>query len=273
MQYEFSELLRKPWFAPTVAGVVAFGGGFGAGYFLGKRKREVVYYDTETVDIVVDDGVSAYSGHLGATVGDLERLRYEDNNHNPTPIIEPSQMWRSDDVVRTTDPRPDPSGIQVEQDDVEVELFPNEDDGSGLEDEEPVGHNLFANSTDGWVYEDELKTRTPNAPYILHKDEFFANEMDFSQLTVTYYADDEIVADDGDQPIYGHARILGELNFGHGSGDPSVVYVRNEERKAEYEVLLDTGSYTREVLGIGYEDATQADDIRHSHNLAKFRLE
>ena len=65
-------------------------------------------------------------------------------------------------------------------------------------------------------------------------------------------------------------NVVGDLRFGHGSNDPNVVYIRNDRLKAEYEVLLNSGSYQEEILGQKFEKEAK-DELKHS--TYKFRLE
>ena len=135
----------------------------------------------------------------------------------------------------------------------------------------PEVHNVFAENDDQWVYEDELAIRTDHSPYVIHKDEYIADEAGCDQRTVTYYQDDDIMADESDTPIYDFNGLMGDLKWGHGSGDPSVVYIRNEKLEMEWEVLLHTGSFAVEVLGSDIEDAYASKDLKNS--VQKFRDE
>ncbi len=137
---------------------------------------------------------------------------------------------------------------------------------------EVVTHSVFASNDSNWNYELELSKRTPVNPYVIHKDEFFTNEFEYSQSTVTFYAGDAILADEDETPMYNHAGIVGEIKFGHGSGDPNVVYIRNDKRKAEYEVLFDPGLFSEEILGLQIEQNDRKQDLQHS-NQRKFRPE
>lgn len=121
-----------------------------------------------------------------------------------------------------------------------------------------------------WDYEQELSTRSEDRPYVIHKDEYFGDEFGNRQETMTYYAGDDIMADPLDTIIPNYAKLMGELKFGHGSGAPDVVYIRNEKEGMEWEVLLEQGYYMVEVLGHTMEK--QADEeIRHSQAVLKFR--
>jgi hypothetical protein len=132
---------------------------------------------------------------------------------------------------------------------------------------------------DDWNYDEELAKRSEDRPFIIHKDEFYENEHDYSQITLTYYSGDDILVDEDDSPIYSHNQVVGELKFGHGSGDPNVVYVRNDKRRAEYEVLFDPGLYSVEVLGLSIEDNQRARRVREDRGglkhsgVPKFRTE
>lgn len=137
-----------------------------------------------------------------------------------------------------------------------------------------VSRNIFDNGDDDeWDYDLERQNRHAEEPYILHKDEFDAEEFDFDQVTVTWYETDEILTDDKDVPIYNPHTVVGELRFGHGSGDNNVLYVRNERLKAEYEVLREPGSYEVIVLGgtSDIEDEFEKSDLRHSKQPLRFR--
>lgn len=138
------------------------------------------------------------------------------------------------------------------------------------EEAETVRVNVFTQVDDDWDYDVEVAARTKHAPYVIHQEEFVADEMDYRQETLTYYAGDDIMADPADTPIYGYANLLGELKFGHGSKDPSVVYIRNDAIHMEWEVLLHKGLYSVEVMGLTMEQDAE-EEIRHSHTVLKFR--
>jgi len=127
--------------------------------------------------------------------------------------------------------------------------------------------NILTIPDGDWDYEAELSTRTSDIPYVVHKDEFFNDEMDFKQSTVTYYKGDDILCDELEKPVYNYQHFIGpNLAFGHGSGDPNVFYVRNERERMEWEVLLDEGRYETEVLGLSIEHDYAEQDLKHSAN-------
>jgi len=135
-------------------------------------------------------------------------------------------------------------------------------------------HNVFRTNRaeDRWDFDSEQSTRTKEAPYIIHKDEFDADERGFTQATLTYYAIDDVITDSLDSKIGGNWRaLLGELRFGHGSEDPNVVYIRNEQTEMEYEVCYTNESYEQEHGGLIY-DPNDPEELRHSqHRILKMR--
>lgn len=150
------------------------------------------------------------------------------------------------------------------------------DNGDREEPEEtPVVTNIFDQAGDEWDYAYELNERRKRSIYILHIDEFLADEMEWNnQSTLTWYEADQILCDSKDVPIYNYLEIVGDqMQFGHGSKDPNVCYIRNERLQAEYEVLRDPGSYEAEVLGGQVEERARRADVKHENSPRKFRRE
>jgi len=96
------------------------------------------------------------------------------------------------------------------------------------------------------------------APYIITFAEFDANETDYVQLTVSYFAGDGIVIDE-DDAVIDAAQVeknIGTDNlnkFGTNTDDPDMdpnsLYVRCEEFGIDYEITRSPGKYSVEVLG------------------------
>jgi len=130
---------------------------------------------------------------------------------------------------------------------------------------------------DVWDYTEELAIRQlllPHVPYTIHLDEFRQNQHDAEQITITWYEKDLILADEEDTPMYNWQVTVGEqLNWGHGSTDPDVVYIRNPRLNMEYEVCRDESSYGEKVLGHEVEEEFTRRDLRHSHEAGKFKQE
>lgn len=127
--------------------------------------------------------------------------------------------------------------------------------------------NVFL-ADSSWNEEYELEQRSPHAPYIITCDEYIADDFGNKQSTVTYYAEDDIMANESDIPIYDWNNLMGDLRWGHGSNDKNVVYIRNEALRQEWEVLLHQGSFEVEVQGLHDDNG----ELKHSQRrILKFR--
>lgn len=77
----------------------------------------------------------------------------------------------------------------------------------------------------------------------------------FEDISLTYYAEDDILCDDQEQVIEDPEAIIGDAltKFGVKSGYPDTVYVINKRVRAIFEVLMVEGSYQEIVLGVKHE--------------------
>lgn len=138
----------------------------------------------------------------------------------------------------------------------------------------PESINVFVEVDPDWNYEAELAMRENLSVYIIHRDEFFGDEMGWdSQSTLTWYEGDRVLAEEHDNVLENHVQFIADCwqHFGKGSGDPNVVYIRNEYFQAEYELLRNPGSYAIEVLGHQVEERMERNDLKHSRAPGKFR--
>lgn len=241
MNERISKILIHPKTVPVSIGIVSFGIGVGIGYILGKGRNNKTYIHAVPKPLLDPEAMEAFLEQEEARVG-ISR------NHPSTQLQSiPEQMANTDDAVIT------------------IREVPPEDE------EDSVEQNVFGEvADDEWNYEEELKNRTEEQPYVLHRDEFYGEESGYHQQSLTYYAADNILVDEEDAPIYNHETIVGPLLFGHGSGDSKVFYVRSDKRKAEYEIIFDPGLYSVEVLGLEIENNERANNIKHS--APKFKM-
>lgn len=144
----------------------------------------------------------------------------------------------------------------------EIEPPPEEED----EELDPNVYNVFKetkNYRDDWNYEAELPTRSPERPYIIHLDE--RHERDYSLATLTYFEGDDVLCDEDDEVLEDKNGVVGEDNlgkFGHGSGDPEVVFVRNDRLQVDFEIFRSRDTYLHTVQGIEHSDYTFEKDRR-----------
>lgn len=281
MNEQVISVLSKKWVVPAAVGVASFGSGLVAGYIWGKRNGDSFEVRIGDLDIP-ENKVDA-----NQMVIDWEA---EFSELKPTSMI-PSHVMNKAEYVKMMSVERDVQVVPVDdfpeweleeeaeellaEDELEeaiaeqmhTEIFDNDEDNL------PQIVNVFDNQVadDQWNYEDELSVRTGDRPYVISVDEFVADEAGCDQSTVTYYAGDDIMADEMDVPMYGFNEMMGDLKFGHGSNDKHVVYIRNEKLGLEWEILLHTGRFDVEVLGNDIEDAYAKAELKHS--VPRFRDE
>lgn len=80
-------------------------------------------------------------------------------------------------------------------------------------------------------------------PYVISPDSF--GEMDdYNRISLTYYADG-VLADEDDEVVDDMDATVGSDALDHfGEYEDDSVFVRNDSRKCDYEILLDTRNYT-----------------------------
>lgn len=213
-----------------------------AGYILGKRNGDVFVLESDVVEDRIDELVRTFPR---LTPEELDAELAED-------IIEEEEYTMATGEDFYDDYELESDALQAVEEDE-------------LMDAEPASSNIFESNAQDWDYETELALRSSDEPYTIHVDEYTADEAGCDQRTVVFYNGDRIVADEADNPIYGWEQMMGELNFGHGSNDSSVVYIRNERLMMEWEVLFHSSSFEVEVNGLEIEAEYEAEDeLRHS---------
>lgn len=94
------------------------------------------------------------------------------------------------------------------------------------------------------------------APAIITQEEFMENESGFIQGVLTYYKVDGVLVDEREDLIEDQDDVIGKKHlqmFGkpnNGSSDPNVIHVRNPRLAMEFEVCLESNSYSEKVLGL-----------------------
>ena len=262
----------KNWVIPASVGVTSFGLGVGIGYLFAKTRIGKLESKIEDLGTKVGD-VRTDIGEVRSNTDQLE-FKFEESEQRVDRALQQTArvVERFRDEGRTFLDKHAGAPIQAAKD--RHPSKPNETILTPIIDdkEDDIMINVFRNETerdDNWDYDEELKTRSPDHPYIIHKDEYDSNELDYTQDSLMYYKGDDVLCDDHDIPIYNYQKLVGELRFGHGSLDPSIVYVRNEDNEVEWEIILDHGYFQTEVLGQQVED-----NIKHGkYPVLKFRQE
>lgn len=252
MNEHISKIINSPHRDKVLIGLGSFLLGAGSGVIIGfRRGRMQTEEEIDRIDASIRQATSEYR--------DTD-LPEEIVKEGPVPLLivdadEYKARTAGEDFVRQ---------ITGDDDIVDIPVL--------VGDDEPdvISQNVFAGNDIEWDHDEEVKTRSEDKPYILHKDEFYENEKDYTQVTLTYYAGDNIVASEDDQIVNNYENVTGPLRFGHGSGDTKVFYVRNDKAKAEYEIVRHDGRFEVEVLGFEIESTARAGDLKHER-LSKFR--
>jgi uncharacterized membrane-anchored protein YhcB (DUF1043 family) len=255
----------KDWVIPTIIGVTSFvagvGSGIGIGYVIARRKmKEIPEEVNEKLEEIESEQLqfkferNERDREFNFQIQQAASVARDLKETGRDFLQRYAAMALDAEVVeKKPDPNPNGSGtiVAIQHHDIEG----------------PLVTSVFNEEDDGWDYEVEVPLRTKEKPYIIHRDEFFSNEEDYTQDSLTWYEGDEILVDDHDTPVYNAESIVGTLKFGHGSGDSGICYVRNDKLESEFEIILDHGYYQTEVLG------QQIEHSRKGKKQPKFKLE
>lgn len=185
--------------------------------------------------------------------GDLESIVKERGYSPPQPeeSVSPPMAVQppSSVIVEESKPNPPPDDSAMAETDVEG---PN-----GVKVRNIFRDRQETPSLPTWDEHAERRRRSSDRPYVIHRDE--RHEMEgYSEVSLTYYAKDDVLCDETDE-IMDPARrddAVGEANldrFGHGSGEPEIVYIRNDNLEIMYEIVRSPNSYAEEVHGFQHE--------------------
>ncbi len=99
-------------------------------------------------------------------------------------------------------------------------------------------------STNGKKVSDSTSVKSEaKKPYVITPDEFGTRD-DYSTISLTYYAD-KVVTDEENDPLENIDDYIGYESLEHfGEYEDDSVFVRNEELKTDYEILLDNRNYS-----------------------------
>jgi hypothetical protein len=247
-----------------IIGALVVGAGLGgaAGYFITRRKLETKYNQIAENEIAemrqyYRDKKAALENTTAKP--ELETLVREQgySNQPPMAVTPPDEVVERAETAaeeESSDPRP-PVPV-VREENIFQQPAPTEEELG-----EP--HRAMEN----WDWDKERSRRTSNRPYVIHVDEVRESE-EYDMVTYTYYEEDDVLCNEMDEVIgKGLERdsLIGEANlnrFGHGSEDPSKVYIRNDQLEMQMEVIRSPNSYAEEVHGF---QPSPPDELRHHY--------
>lgn len=253
--------LRKEWLIPAaiVGGVAAAGVGIGFAIQRFKKQKALV-----------------------AELQDRDYHREREHRHAMAQVNARLGELRKQGVIVKTDDEDDEIKVH-DNDDPTVEEFlaqqltGDETDAPSDEAQSDGGRqNIFRNGEPVEEFDivKEAANRDETKPYIISSDEYFDEEREYRNATLTYYVGDQVLCDEKNVPFYSEAEIddvvgVANLRFGYGTNDPNAVYIRNNKLEVEYEVIRDSGRFDVEVLGHDVED----DLARDKPQVPKMRRE
>lgn len=108
--------------------------------------------------------------------------------------------------------------------------------------------------------------RDPRVPYVITEAEYRIDRPEYEKDSLTYYAGDETLAEEDGSYIPDKNGTAGTANlrdyFGYGSGDARLLYIRNDRVMTDFEIALNDGKYTKEVLDVDDDEAPQRPPVR-----------
>lgn len=237
--------------------------GLAVGYKIGKRNASFIYVQSEPRDIEmpVEDN-DDYVTEIILDEESAEEVRAMQN-----PIIVDKLILDAETKELIDAQRELKEKLRIQ----ELEKIKEKDREIKNRPEQNNVFTMEADTLPEWDYEYELPLRKDTEPYVIHKDEFMVNENEYNQETLTFYAGDEIMATQADEPLYGWFDMIGTLRWGYGSDDSDVVYIRNPVLHMEWEVIRHPGRFEVEVGGLTLENEYEQTDLKHSNSLRKFR--
>ena len=207
-------------------------------------------------------GVGAISGAAGAVVAHLLTKRayeelYEQRLEEEVQSAVDFLVYQAKDVedvvvtTKTDEELADTGEILISDPDPAQDgrerVFPGEEDKPDLAElrraNKAVDYRAIA--TKEKYVEEELPDIPDDDPdiVVISYDLYMENSTGWEQRTLTYFADDGVLDDQGNY-VPDHTDLIGHgpYRFGDTSNDPDVVYIRNKKIEQEFEVLRDPGN-------------------------------
>lgn len=95
---------------------------------------------------------------------------------------------------------------------------------------------------------DDKSPTTKSKPYVISPEEF-GEFGEYEQISLTYYAD-RVLADDNDEIIKDVDNVVGAESLTHfGEYEDDSVFVRNDKLKCDYEILMNSRTYSEILKG------------------------
>lgn len=136
---------------------------------------------------------------------------------------------------------------------------PEEDLSDENEDEEETAYLDSLSEHVRLNQEMEEARRSGLLPYNIEHSEYLNGKQWYEKLDYVYYAGDDILADDKDDPIENPEELIGknfrEL-FGQDADDPDILYIRNDQRGNDFEISRVNSCYSDEYPWANKKEST-----------------
>lgn len=166
----------------------------------------------------------------GAIIGSLATWKYAEDKFRKIADEEIADVKR---VYSTNKKSEEKENVKSEQND---NYIPTEKDrNDNKEIIEKMNYSSFSKK-------EKKETKEVEKPYVITPDEF--GDCDYSTVSLTYYADDVLTYEDDDEVIDDRDEIVGNDVVNHfGEYEDDSVFVRNDAKKCDYEILYDQRNY------------------------------
>lgn len=230
-------------------GLVGGAGGFFLGHRMGKKSEQA--RADEEINEVKELYAKRNKVEKFATPEDaLNALHGEDG----APVIDAAEFQNYEGIVQNEEYQVRPLTAEITETETNVKTTEFTINGQSPEDyfeTHPQHNNVWDAAVD--IDGEALAERGTGVPYVITLDEYQEEEESYDKITLVFYGEDGVLVDDHDVRVDNVDYTVGSQNlhrFGMGSKDKSTVYVRNDEREADYEIVLNEGSYSEIVLGV-----------------------
>lgn len=164
----------------------------------------------------------------GAAVGVVAVLRYAEKKYRAIAEEEIASVKEKFTVPRSGDSKP----VPVPRSDEESESAHASRYQDILKNSVPVDYSGYKG-----------KAETQDKPYIIPPDEF-GEFSDYETITLTYYQGAGVLTDGAENEVDDIEEIVGMDSLDHfGEYENDAVYVRNDAKKCDYEILLSLLDY------------------------------
>ena len=153
--------------------------------------------------------------------------------------------------------------------------IPNQD-AKVIEESKPISYHSIIkdhynietddiSDDEDFIKEREIENKPKEKPYLIHMDAFTGDDdihyqSEYSHISLDYFAgDNKVTLMDTNELLDNPDKVLGydwRLHFGDEKFgyDENTVYVRNDVRRVDYEIVRDKGYYCQIILGIDPPD-------------------